>query len=203
MPNSSPPKYLLFGCAFLIATALTGLSSSLQQQDWSRLPPLAPVERELKGGETHSYRVSLKANEYLYAVVEQREIDVLIVLLGPDGKQISESDSPNDRWGTEPIVLLAPTAGDYRIDVRSPSATAPAGSYAIKIIALRDATNVDIMPEHKGCLMKAECCEGNRPPPYDARLSRNLKRRFRFFVLQEIPIAKHSLYGTSAVPMLA
>ena len=144
MRNSSRLKHLLFACAFLITTALTGLSYSLQQQDWSRLPPLAPVERELKGGETHSYRVSLKANEYLYAVVEQREIDILIVLLGPDGKQISESDSPNDRWGTEPIVLLAPTAGDYRIDVRSPSATAPAGSYAIKIISLRDATSVDI-----------------------------------------------------------
>ena len=144
MRNCSPLKYLLFACAFLVATALTGLSSSLQQQDWSRLPPLASVERELKGGETHSYRVSLKANQFLHAVVEQKEIDVLIVLFGPDGKQISESDSPNDRWGTEPIVLLAPTAGDYRIDVRSPSATAPAGSYAIKIISLRDATSVDI-----------------------------------------------------------
>lgn len=147
MPNSSPLKYLLFGCvgcAFLVATVLTGLSSGLQQQDWSRLPPLAPVERELKGGETHSYRVSLKANQFLHAVVEQREIDVLIVLFGPDGKQISESDSPNDRWGTEPIVLLAPATGDYRIDVRSPSARAPAGSYAIKVIALRDAASVDI-----------------------------------------------------------
>src|SRR5215204_7292773 len=106
MPNSSPLKYLLFGCVLLIATALTGLSSSLQQQDWSRLPPLAHIERELKGGETHSYRVSLKAGQFLHAVVEQKEIDVLIVLLGPDGKQISESDSPNDRWGTEPIILL-------------------------------------------------------------------------------------------------
>ena len=146
MRNCAPLKYLLLGCvgcALLLATALTALSSSLQQQDWSKFPALAPVERDLKGGETHSYRVSLKADQFLHAVVEQREIDVRILMFGPDGKQISDSDSPNDRWGTEPIVLLAPVAGEYRIDVRSSSANAPAGSYAIKIIALRDATPAD------------------------------------------------------------
>ena len=143
MRNYAPLKVLLFGCAFLLATALTVLSSPLQQQDWGKFPALAPVERGLKGGETHSYRISLEANQFLHAVVEQREIDVRIVLFGPEGKQISESDSPNDRWGTEPIVLLAPTTGEYRIDVRSGSANAPAGSYEIKIVALRDATSAD------------------------------------------------------------
>ncbi|MFL6501128.1 MAG: tetratricopeptide repeat protein, partial [Candidatus Udaeobacter sp.] len=147
MRHSAPLKYSLLGyvgCALLvIATALTGLSSSLQQPDWSKFPALAPVERELKGGETHSYRVDLQAGQFLHAVVEQRDIDIGIFLFGPDGKQISESNSPNDRWGTEPIVLVAPVAGEYRIDVRSGSANAPAGSYGIKIIALRDATSAD------------------------------------------------------------
>src|SRR6185369_14736343 len=108
MRKCAPLRYLLLrcvACALLVATALTALSSSLQQQDWSKFPALAPVERDLKGGETHSYRVDLKANEFLHAVVEQREIDVGIFLFSPDGKQISESNSPNDRWGTEPIVL--------------------------------------------------------------------------------------------------
>jgi len=131
------------GCALLAATALTGISVVLQGQDSSNLPSLEPVERELKGGETHSYRVTLKPDQFLYAVVEQKGIDIVIALFGPDGKQISESDSPNDRWGTEPIVLLATNAGDYRINVRSPSATAPAGTYAIKMMALRDATPAD------------------------------------------------------------
>jgi hypothetical protein len=40
--------------------------------------------------------------------VEQKEIDVSVVLFGPDGQQIAETDSPNDRWGTEPVLLWLP-----------------------------------------------------------------------------------------------
>lgn len=109
----------------------------------SELPVLSPVQRELKGGETHSYRISLNAGQYLYAVVEQQGIDIATAVFGPDGKQLSESDSPNDRWGTEPVVLLAATSGDYRVEVRSPSTRVTAGQYAVRIIASREATSVD------------------------------------------------------------
>src|SRR5258705_2692541 len=72
------------------------------QEDNSKLPSLSSVERELKGGETQSYRISLNSGQFLSALVEQRGIDVVIALFGPDSKQIAETDSPNDRWGTEP-----------------------------------------------------------------------------------------------------
>jgi CHAT domain-containing protein/tetratricopeptide (TPR) repeat protein len=119
------------------------LAAYAQQHDWSNLQTLTATERELKGGETNSYRVNLAAGQFFQAVVEQKGIDVVVVLFGPDGKQIAESDSPNDRWGREPIVLVAAAAGDHRIDIRAPSATAAPGSYAIKIIALREATAAD------------------------------------------------------------
>lgn len=106
-------------------------------------PALASQERELKGGETHSYRVALMAGQFLYALVEQKEIDVGIVLFGPDGQEIAQTDSPIDRWGTEPILLLADKAGDYRVDVRSLVSRAAPGRYEIKIIALREATAAD------------------------------------------------------------
>ena len=41
------------------------------------LPALAPVERELKGGETQSFRIVLAANQFLHALVEQKDIDVM------------------------------------------------------------------------------------------------------------------------------
>ena len=107
------------------------------------LPPLTAVLRELKGGETHSYRIQLTKGQFLNANVEQDNIDIVIAIFGPDGKQLTESDSPNDQWGSEPILLVAPTSGEYRIDVRSPRNTAPAGRYEIKIIALREATEID------------------------------------------------------------
>src|SRR5688500_12221421 len=49
-------------------------------QDAGALQKGKPVERELKGGETHSYRVALAAGQYVHAVVEQKGIDVVVVL---------------------------------------------------------------------------------------------------------------------------
>src|SRR5258705_1099090 len=118
-------------------------TSNAQQNDATKPPPLSAIERGLKGGETHSYKINLKGGQFLHAVVEQKGVDVVVVLFAPDGKQITDTDSPNDRWGTEPILLVAPTAGDYRVDIRSPNGRAPAGRYAVRIIALREATGAD------------------------------------------------------------
>ena len=116
---------------------------AVSAQTPSELPVLSSVQRELKGGETHSYRISLNAGQFLYAVVEQQAIDVETAVFGPDGKQLSQSDSPNDRYGTEPVVLLAANSGEYRVEVRSPNTRAPTGHYAIRIIASRQATPAD------------------------------------------------------------
>src|SRR5258708_3825224 len=43
-----------------------------------------PIERELKGGETHVYSVALTAGQLLHVVVDQRGIDVVVALFGPD-----------------------------------------------------------------------------------------------------------------------
>ena len=61
-------------------------------------------------------------------------------------QKIADADSPNDNWGAEPIVLVANSSGNYRIDIRSPNKTALTGRYKIKIIASRKATATD--PAH-------------------------------------------------------
>jgi CHAT domain-containing protein/tetratricopeptide (TPR) repeat protein len=109
----------------------------------TELQSLSAVQRELKGGETHSFRILLTSGQFLHATVEQEDIDIVTAIYGPDGKQLTESDSPNDRWGSEPILLVASTSGEYRVEVRSPNAEAPAGRYQIQIIALREATKID------------------------------------------------------------
>ncbi|HYK22017.1 MAG TPA: CHAT domain-containing protein, partial [Pyrinomonadaceae bacterium] len=75
--------------------------------------------------------------------MEQKEIDVSIVLFAPDGRQIAETDSPNDRWGTEPVLLVADKVGDYRVEVRSPNSKVAPGRYEISIVSLREATPDD------------------------------------------------------------
>lgn len=102
-----------------------------------------PFERELKGGETQSFRTRLSSGQFMEAVVEQKGIDVVVTLLGPGKKQISRSDSPNGRYGPEPLVLIAESSGDYEIEVQSTNSRAPAGRYEIRMSALREATQTD------------------------------------------------------------
>jgi CHAT domain-containing protein len=123
-------------------STVTGQSTGTQQSITS-LPTLSDGTYPLKAGETQSFRIHLTAGQFLHALVEQRDIDVLVVLYGPDGKQVGEIDSPNDRWDSEPILLVADTSGDYRIDVRSTNSRASAGRYEIKIVFLREATAID------------------------------------------------------------
>ncbi|HEX8736010.1 MAG TPA: CHAT domain-containing tetratricopeptide repeat protein [Pyrinomonadaceae bacterium] len=102
-----------------------------------------PIERSLAGNEAHSYKILLAANQYLHVVVEQRGIDVVVTLFAPDGKKIAEVDSPNGTQGKEPLSIVAETAGNYRLEIRSPEPKAAPGSYEAKIAELRVATAQD------------------------------------------------------------
>src|ERR1041384_6389821 len=112
-------------------------------QTKQELPALSVVEREIKGGETHSYRVKLESGQFLHAIVVQEGIDIVTAIFGPDGKYITESDSPNDNWGSEPILVVAPVAGDYSVEIRAPGSSARTGRYKIEILAQRVATDID------------------------------------------------------------
>lgn len=94
-----------------------------------------PVERTLAPPAVHNYAVALKEGDFLRAVVEQRGIDVVVSVHGPDGKKITEIDSPNGANGPEPIELPASASGTYRIEIR-PFEGSPAGKYEAKIIAV-------------------------------------------------------------------
>jgi CHAT domain-containing protein/Tfp pilus assembly protein PilF len=133
----------LLNLGLFLSTLLLICVAPARAQTPGGLPTLSAVERELKGGETHSFRVQLAPGQFLHVLVEQEDIDVMTASFGPDGKQLTETNSPNDRWGTEPVLLVASTAGEYRVDVRSSNKKAQAGRYRIKIVALRDATPVD------------------------------------------------------------
>lgn len=103
----------------------------------------ARAERELKASETHSYIVRLSSGQYLYAVVEQKGIDVVVRLFGPDGQKLTEVDSPNGTQGPEPISMIAGGSGDYRLEVTSLEEKAETGRYEVKVQELRAATQKD------------------------------------------------------------
>jgi CHAT domain-containing protein/Flp pilus assembly protein TadD len=107
------------------------------------LEPGKPIERELSGGQSHSYKITATSGQYLHIEVEQRGIDVAVALYTPDGKKIGEVDGERVTVGSETILAIAEAAGAYRIEARSPEKTAKTGRYEIKIKELREGTAQD------------------------------------------------------------
>jgi CHAT domain-containing protein/Tfp pilus assembly protein PilF len=101
------------------------------------------VKQELKNGETHYYSINLTSDQFLHVVAEQNGIDVTLVLVNPENKEVAEADSQNGNIGTESIYWIAELAGDYKLQVRSLDGETISGRYELTIKELRQATSTD------------------------------------------------------------
>jgi CHAT domain-containing protein/predicted negative regulator of RcsB-dependent stress response len=134
--------YLWPGATPVQASAIE--RSAAQSAQESNLLELGkPIQRELSGGQSHSYKITMISGQYLHVVVDQRGIDVAVALFTPDGKKISEADSEHLIEGSESMSAVAEAPGAYLIEVRSPEKTAKAGRYEIEVDELRAATAED------------------------------------------------------------
>ena len=129
--------------AFPVLALFSPAQIFAQSGDPQPLAAGASVTRELSGGQTHSYQVTLAQGQCLEAIVEQRGIDVVVVVFAPGGQKVIEVDSPNGTQGPEPVLIVAETSGDYRLEVRSLEKSASPGRYEAKLVAIREATQAD------------------------------------------------------------
>ncbi len=140
-PNRYAPR--------IIILVLTLSSFSLAQNP----PPIReleqgkPIERELAGGGVHAYSIQLTAGQFLSVIVDQRGIDVVVILFDPKGKQVAEVDSPNGTQGPEHVLLVAKAAGIYRLEVRSLEKKALTGYYERSVEGLPVAGCYEVMIE--------------------------------------------------------
>lgn len=137
-------------CAVVASILLLSSESSVLAQEQANPTPLTaltvaqPVSREMRGGEEHSYQVTLSAGQYARVVLEQKGIDVVLALLGADGKPSLEVDNTlSGTRGLEVVSLVAETSGVYRFNVRSLEKDASAGRYDLRLEDLKTATEAD------------------------------------------------------------
>jgi hypothetical protein len=90
----------------------------------------------MAGGESHAYRIGLRSGQYLKVVIEQRGIDVVVRLFGPDVQKLTEVDN-DPAVGMESIFVVAEISGQYRLEVQSSKKAAKAGRYEARIEELR------------------------------------------------------------------
>src|SRR5262249_52308307 len=98
---------------------------------------------ELMGGRCDAYEVGGGGGQDVKVVIDQRGIDVVVSLLGPDNKQIAEFDFERRPNGQESVLLVAETAGSYRLDVLARQKNAPPGRYEIQMVERHQATEND------------------------------------------------------------
>jgi hypothetical protein len=147
-PSLSSQQRILI-CGFLfIATFELGHSNSTanswqQANDPLTLELNVPIERELSGGQAHTYRIALNAGQYALVQVEQRGIDVVLTGKGTDGKAFASVTLRYGNEGVEPLMIVADTAGEYILKVSTVNPKAAAGRYEAKVSELRAATEKD------------------------------------------------------------
>jgi CHAT domain-containing protein len=113
------------------------------------IAPAAPaqiiVERELIGGQSHSFEVVAQAGQLVRALLVERGADLTATISGPDGKTLLESDRTNQTHGRERISLIAPTTGSYIVTVRASAPDTPRARYALRIDAVRFPVGQDCL----------------------------------------------------------
>ncbi|MDX6574356.1 MAG: hypothetical protein QOE96_309 [Blastocatellia bacterium] len=141
------PLLLIFLFAVQAANAQAGPTS---------LQIGTPIERTLAAGQSHSYNITLEADQFLELVVDQRGIDVVVRAFSPTGRRLREVDTPNGTDGPEDVTVIAQTAGVYRIEVSPLDPSPPPGRYEIKIVELRKATEQELQAGKNQEVVKAK-----------------------------------------------
>jgi CubicO group peptidase (beta-lactamase class C family) len=87
------------------------------------------LEAEIPTGAVRQYAIRSRAGQFVFGEVDQRTVDVVVTIYGPDGLELARFDGP--ARGPEPFQFRAAEAGTYRVEV------APfqqeAGRYAITL----------------------------------------------------------------------
>src|SRR5262249_55320860 len=98
-----------------LAFCLLGVIAHGQE---AKLSPGQATEREISGGGQHRYQLRLRAGQFMSIVVEQKGIDVTVLLVAPDGKQLAETNLTG-ALGRESLSYQARVTGRYRTVTRA------------------------------------------------------------------------------------
>ncbi|MBI2840835.1 MAG: CHAT domain-containing protein [Acidobacteria bacterium] len=103
--------------------------------------PGQTISRQVSGGDVHLYQLTLAAGDLLDLVVQQRGIDVVVTLRGPGGIEMEVDRTLDD--GPEPMLYIAPAAGEYAIEINAPTPGARTAHYDLRVRRIREATGAD------------------------------------------------------------
>lgn len=120
-------------CIVLLSLSGIGVHAQTDQSNAAvaSLEAGKPVEREIKGGETHSYQLELRTGDFVRGAVEQIGITVKVRGFFPDGSKIRSFNGPPQ--GTRSFRFVAEAPGTYRLELKAAEGGGGAGRYQIRL----------------------------------------------------------------------
>jgi CHAT domain-containing protein/tetratricopeptide (TPR) repeat protein len=106
------------------------------------LAPGAVFPRTIRGGNPHRFLFQADAGRFLHLAVDQRGVDVVVLLRDPAGRLAYETDSASGTKAAETVLLVTETAGDYSLSVE-PFHRGSEGGFALEVLELRPASPAD------------------------------------------------------------
>ena len=94
-------------------------AGSTVNQELPALKLNQPVERELAGGQSHSYGLKLSTGQYIRVDVFQYWISVELRLFDPAGNLVLELKLHNDDAQIERLSAIAKRSGDFRLEMNA------------------------------------------------------------------------------------
>jgi CHAT domain-containing protein/Tfp pilus assembly protein PilF len=178
MRRVSPATWVVLA---VLATGSAMLCLALPQ------PGDAPADRpirELRPGVVYSlllsrgaasrFAVALNRGQCLAAAIEQRGVDLVVDLYGPNGARLLTLDSPTGDRGRESVWHVAGESGSYVLAVRA-FHPEKSGSYGIAVEPLRRATAEDRL--RSAALASFASAEALRSRPTDRGEALRLYRK--------------------------
>ncbi|HYG09900.1 MAG TPA: CHAT domain-containing protein [Pyrinomonadaceae bacterium] len=140
---ASGHAYTGAGNALQTRATLLDLSLDSSQDAVNALSPGEQIGKEIRGGETQIFSVALAQGQYAQFLFRWQGVDLNVALIKPDGGRLREVDAQVNAPGTTSVSIIAGAPGSYRLEVRPSGALKIAGTYEVKLEAVRAPTPAD------------------------------------------------------------
>ena len=126
-----------------LAVALLAGATAARAEPPPELKAGVSIEREIAGGEQHTYALALEAGTFVIVEAFQKGVDLALSAQDPAGLSLGEVNFQQRGDGSEAISLIAEKTGVHRIRVRPGFSDAPGGGYELRVRELREASAKD------------------------------------------------------------
>lgn len=114
------------------------------QSEVKELNPGQSVEREIAGGESHTYQITLESGQFMRVLAEQKGIDLTLALATPQGEAGKSTVEVNlNRVDLESLSFEATVSGEYRLTVSALGTETLKGTYRASLEKRQAATAQD------------------------------------------------------------